>query len=203
MSGDGSSQITANIDAPSNYYAEYASYALVNGKLFIFGGSTDGKKVLLFTLSLILPNFRSQDWTTVLWTSCRRDSTKDELITTQHCRSITEVKVRSPFQFRNLQELCSPDLLRLIFHVVRVFRRDNIHSVDVLSRLDSCFWRTCTVPQSAHECWLRRRISQQSGNAHVFRMGCSSRFSNVRFVRYISNFIIFQGPLYITTPSSV
>jgi hypothetical protein len=47
MSGDGSSQIAATINAPSNYYAEYARHALVNGKLFIFGGSSDGKKVLL------------------------------------------------------------------------------------------------------------------------------------------------------------
>ena len=49
MSGDGSSLIAATVSAPIDYYAEYARHALVNGKLFIFGGSSDGKKVLLLT----------------------------------------------------------------------------------------------------------------------------------------------------------
>ncbi|CBY15179.1 unnamed protein product, partial [Oikopleura dioica] len=43
--GDGSSQISATINAPDNYYADFAAYALVNGKLHIFGGSSDYKKI--------------------------------------------------------------------------------------------------------------------------------------------------------------
>ncbi|CBY14964.1 unnamed protein product [Oikopleura dioica] len=38
QSGDGSSQISATINAPENEYADFAAYALVNGKLHIFGG---------------------------------------------------------------------------------------------------------------------------------------------------------------------
>ncbi|CBY15041.1 unnamed protein product [Oikopleura dioica] len=38
QSGDGSSQISATINAPRNDYASYAAYALVNGKLHFFGG---------------------------------------------------------------------------------------------------------------------------------------------------------------------
>ncbi|CBY11761.1 unnamed protein product [Oikopleura dioica] len=45
QSGDGSSQISATIDAPENYYASEAAYALVNGKLHIFGGNSDGTKI--------------------------------------------------------------------------------------------------------------------------------------------------------------
>ncbi|CBY14238.1 unnamed protein product [Oikopleura dioica] len=44
QSGDGSSQISATINAPENNYAEYAAYALVNGKLHIFGGVSDRTK---------------------------------------------------------------------------------------------------------------------------------------------------------------
>ncbi|CBY13668.1 unnamed protein product [Oikopleura dioica] len=45
QSGDGSSQISATINAPNNYYAWNAVHALVNGKLHIFGGYTDSKKI--------------------------------------------------------------------------------------------------------------------------------------------------------------
>ncbi|CBY15098.1 unnamed protein product [Oikopleura dioica] len=45
QSGDGSSQISATINAPENNYADYAAYALVNGKLHIFGGDSDSKKI--------------------------------------------------------------------------------------------------------------------------------------------------------------
>jgi len=45
QSGDGSSQISATINAPENEYADYAAYALVNGKLHIFGGDSDSKKI--------------------------------------------------------------------------------------------------------------------------------------------------------------
>ncbi|CBY15726.1 unnamed protein product, partial [Oikopleura dioica] len=45
QSGDGSSQISATINAPDNDYAYYAAYALVNGKLHIFGGSSDRTKI--------------------------------------------------------------------------------------------------------------------------------------------------------------
>ncbi|CBY14807.1 unnamed protein product [Oikopleura dioica] len=45
QSGDGSSQISATINAPDNYYAYRAAHALVNGKLHIFGGFTDYKKI--------------------------------------------------------------------------------------------------------------------------------------------------------------
>jgi hypothetical protein len=46
QSGDGSSQISATINAPDNKYAEYAAFALVKGELHIFGGYYDGYKVL-------------------------------------------------------------------------------------------------------------------------------------------------------------
>ncbi|CBY15601.1 unnamed protein product [Oikopleura dioica] len=45
QSGDGSSQISATINAPRNDYAYYAAYALVNGKLHIFGGWSDVTKI--------------------------------------------------------------------------------------------------------------------------------------------------------------
>ncbi|CBY15826.1 unnamed protein product [Oikopleura dioica] len=45
QSGDGSSQISATINAPDNYYAEDAAHALVNGKLHIFGGYINGTKI--------------------------------------------------------------------------------------------------------------------------------------------------------------
>ncbi|CBY14999.1 unnamed protein product [Oikopleura dioica] len=45
QSGDGSSQISATINAPENDYAYYAAYALVNGKLHIFGGWSDVTKI--------------------------------------------------------------------------------------------------------------------------------------------------------------
>jgi hypothetical protein len=46
QSGDGSSQISATINAPANNYANEAAHALVNGELHIFGGKSDGFKVL-------------------------------------------------------------------------------------------------------------------------------------------------------------
>ncbi|CBY06828.1 unnamed protein product [Oikopleura dioica] len=45
QSGDGSSQISAKINAPENNYAYDAAHALVNGKLHIFGGRYDGTKI--------------------------------------------------------------------------------------------------------------------------------------------------------------
>merc|ERR1712127_1176015 len=45
QSGDGSSQISATINAPDNYYTHYAAHALVNGELHIFGGYSDGFKI--------------------------------------------------------------------------------------------------------------------------------------------------------------
>ncbi|CBY10668.1 unnamed protein product [Oikopleura dioica] len=46
QSGDGSSQISATINAPSNNeYADYAAHAIVNGKLHIFGEQADNKKI--------------------------------------------------------------------------------------------------------------------------------------------------------------
>ncbi|CBY13574.1 unnamed protein product [Oikopleura dioica] len=45
QSGDGSSQISATINAPENRYARNAAYALVNGKLHIFGGYYDNTKI--------------------------------------------------------------------------------------------------------------------------------------------------------------
>jgi hypothetical protein len=48
--GDGTSQISATINAPINYriyyYAENAAFALVKGQLHIFGGYSDNVKVL-------------------------------------------------------------------------------------------------------------------------------------------------------------
>ena len=46
QSGDGTSQISATIDAPKNDYASDAAHALVKGELHIFGGWYDGYKVL-------------------------------------------------------------------------------------------------------------------------------------------------------------
>ncbi|CBY14778.1 unnamed protein product [Oikopleura dioica] len=45
QSGDGSSQVSATINAPDKKYAYAAAHALVNGKFHIFGGSSDGKKI--------------------------------------------------------------------------------------------------------------------------------------------------------------
>ena len=46
QSGDGTSQISATINTPQYNYAEKAAFALVKGKLHVFGGWSDGKKVL-------------------------------------------------------------------------------------------------------------------------------------------------------------
>ena len=43
--GDGSSQISATINAPEKDYANYAAFALVKGELHVFGGGDDGYKV--------------------------------------------------------------------------------------------------------------------------------------------------------------
>jgi len=65
QSGDGSSQISATINAPINDYALYAAHALVNGKLHIFGGISDSKKVIYFGknsfLSSISKNKKSKN----------------------------------------------------------------------------------------------------------------------------------------------
>ncbi|CBY15718.1 unnamed protein product [Oikopleura dioica] len=45
QSSDGSSQISATINAPENNYANYAAYALLNGKLHIFGAWPDSTKI--------------------------------------------------------------------------------------------------------------------------------------------------------------
>jgi len=48
QSGDGSSQISATINAPENAasnYAQYAAHALVKGELHIFGGNSDSYKI--------------------------------------------------------------------------------------------------------------------------------------------------------------
>jgi hypothetical protein len=44
--GDGSSQISATINAPEKNYAYAAAHALVKGELHVFGGYYDGYKVL-------------------------------------------------------------------------------------------------------------------------------------------------------------
>jgi len=54
QSGDGSSQISATIDAPDNNYVYDAAYALVNGKLHIFGGAYDKTKVMFFVKNTFL-----------------------------------------------------------------------------------------------------------------------------------------------------
>ena len=46
QSSDGSSQISATINAPQNDYVDLAAYALVKGELHIFGGISDYYKVL-------------------------------------------------------------------------------------------------------------------------------------------------------------
>jgi hypothetical protein len=49
QSGDGTSQISATINAPINEYAHEAAHALVKGELHIFGGysgENSGSKVL-------------------------------------------------------------------------------------------------------------------------------------------------------------
>jgi len=46
QSGDGVNQNSSTILAPENNYAHNAAYALVSGELHIFGGSSDGYKVI-------------------------------------------------------------------------------------------------------------------------------------------------------------
>ena len=51
--GDGSSKKSVQLSAPSNNYAEWAQSAVVQGKLHLFGGLTDRKKVsFIFTKNL-------------------------------------------------------------------------------------------------------------------------------------------------------
>ena len=38
MGGEGDSKVAAKIEAPDNGYSHFSASALVNGKLFIFGG---------------------------------------------------------------------------------------------------------------------------------------------------------------------
>ena len=45
LSGDGSSSLKPTINAPSENFVRYASYAIVNDHLHIFGGSYDSQKV--------------------------------------------------------------------------------------------------------------------------------------------------------------
>ncbi|CBY15373.1 unnamed protein product [Oikopleura dioica] len=45
QSGDGSSQISAKINAPDNNYTRSSAHALVNGKMHIFGGYFDRTKI--------------------------------------------------------------------------------------------------------------------------------------------------------------
>ncbi|CBY43304.1 unnamed protein product, partial [Oikopleura dioica] len=45
QSGDGTSKVSATINAPDNNYASDAAHALVNGKLHIFGGVSDYTKI--------------------------------------------------------------------------------------------------------------------------------------------------------------
>ncbi|CBY11158.1 unnamed protein product [Oikopleura dioica] len=66
QSGDGTSKISATINAPDKHYARNAAYALVNGELHIFGGLYDYKKY---------------------------DSMKNEDLVTRRCRSKTEKKL--------------------------------------------------------------------------------------------------------------
>jgi len=65
QSGDGSSQISATINAPENRYASEAAHALVNGKLHIFGGLYDFDRVIYFVknsfLSSISKNKKSKN----------------------------------------------------------------------------------------------------------------------------------------------
>ena len=51
QSGDGSSQISATINAPKNNYATYAAHALVKGELHIFGGTFNDAYKVLFCLT--------------------------------------------------------------------------------------------------------------------------------------------------------
>ena len=48
QSGDGTSQISATINAPENNYAEDEAFALAKGKLHVFGGYSDYYKVLFW-----------------------------------------------------------------------------------------------------------------------------------------------------------
>ena len=46
--GDGSSKIAAKISAPSNDYTSEAKHAMINGRIHIFGGKNNKRKVTLY-----------------------------------------------------------------------------------------------------------------------------------------------------------
>jgi hypothetical protein len=48
QSGDGTSQISATINAPENNYAHDSAHALVKGELHVFGGRSDNYKVMFY-----------------------------------------------------------------------------------------------------------------------------------------------------------
>ena len=52
QSGDGSSQISATINASEDRYAGNAAHALVNGELHIFGGTSDPNQVKLYCFDI-------------------------------------------------------------------------------------------------------------------------------------------------------
>ena len=57
QSGDGSSQISATINAPGNYYATETTHALVKGELHIFGGNNWGFSGYKVTFCLTNQNY--------------------------------------------------------------------------------------------------------------------------------------------------
>ena len=56
--GDGSSKKSVQISAPSNAYAYYALSAVVQGKLHLFGGETDRKKVSFIFIKNLFNHFK-------------------------------------------------------------------------------------------------------------------------------------------------
>jgi hypothetical protein len=57
QSGDGTSPISATINAPQNDYASYSAHALVSGELHIFGGDSDGNSGYKVQFSLSNQNY--------------------------------------------------------------------------------------------------------------------------------------------------
>ena len=75
QSGDGSAQISATIKIEDNDYPKGAAYALVYGKLHIFGGGSSyhvDKVAYIFVLVIKYNHLRSRDLTTALLTSYQR-----------------------------------------------------------------------------------------------------------------------------------
>ena len=58
LAGDGSSTTSANVNAPSTYYAKFSLFAVVENVLHIFGGEQDYFKVEPFSFQFSNP-FRS------------------------------------------------------------------------------------------------------------------------------------------------